>query len=336
VSKASGTSNAIFDDKDAIAADANPSSPFHDNVYVAWTKLGGKTNPNQILFARSTDGGATWDKPQQLSSANTSATTFRSGAAVQVGPDGTVYVIWINTKGTPAIEMTISHDGGATFLSVGKIITVAPVTDDGQLLSGTSFRQPRLFPSMTIAPNGTVHVTWIIHLNNHAKVMATHSTDGGLTWSTPTVAGDVSGRSAFFASVTADPANKVNLVFQAADDVPEKTAPGAGVVKFDTYFAQSSDGGATFGTPTKISTVSSDPDVSSLQGLGGQFLGDYITAVSDSRGGRVFAVWTDGRNAATCPAVDAFRAGTGPKTDVITDCPVKFGNTDIFFGIKEY
>jgi len=54
--KVSGASPAIFDDKDAITADANPSSPFHDNVYAAWTKFT-KSGSDQILFSRSTDGG---------------------------------------------------------------------------------------------------------------------------------------------------------------------------------------------------------------------------------------------------------------------------------------
>src|SRR6266699_2549708 len=43
--RVSGSSPAQFDDKDAITADANPTSPFHDNVYAAWTKFskpGGK------------------------------------------------------------------------------------------------------------------------------------------------------------------------------------------------------------------------------------------------------------------------------------------------------
>jgi hypothetical protein len=46
-----------------------------------------------------------------------------------------------------------------------------------------------------------------------------------------------------------------------------------------------------------------------------------------------YAVWTDSHNATPCAAVDAFRAGTAGKPDVITKCPTTFGNTDIFLGI---
>jgi len=277
-------------------------------------------------------------------SADSTADSVRSGAAVQVAPDGTVYVIWVNTKASPSkppsIQMTLSRDGGATFLPLGREIIVAPVTDDGLPLPGTSFRQgSRIFPSFTIAPNGTLHVAWVNHTNGHAMVLATKSTDGGLTWLPPIVAGNVSGRSAIFASVTADPNNNVNLVFQALDDRLAGTRSGAGVVAYDTYFTQSTNGGDSFGNPVILSTASSDPDGSSTNGLTGQFLGDYITAVSDSRGRRIFAVWTDSRNATPCPAVDVFCAsapGTVPPPKVATECPAAFGNTDIYFGTTNY
>jgi hypothetical protein len=336
VAKVSGASPAIFDDKDAITADSNPSSPFHDNVYAAWTKF--VTGGDQIVFSRSTDGGKTFSKPLPISPGyNTFPVGGRQGAAVKVGPDGTVYVVWLDAVKFQEVErISISHDGGKTFPSQN--ITVSDVTDDFlSPLPGSSFRQDsRTFPSLTIAPDGTLYVAWSNHTNGHAVVLVTKSTDDGLTWSTPVTAADVSGRSAFFASVTADPAGKVNVVFLAMDDVPSGTAPGVGVVHYDAYFTQSTDGGATFGTPLLISTATSDPDGSSTNSLAAQFLGDYITAVSDSRGGKVFGVWTDSRNATPCAAVDAFRAGTASKPDVITQCPITFGNTDIFLGTVSY
>jgi hypothetical protein len=121
------------------------------------------------------------------------------------------------------------------------------------------------------------------------------------------------------------------VVFQALDDVPTGTAPGAGVVFYDAYLTQSTNGGTSFSEPVRISTASSDPDGSSTNSLRAQFLGDYITAVADAS--HVYAVWTDSRNATPCAAVDAYRAGTGSKPNVITQCPTTFGNTDIYLGI---
>ncbi len=329
--RVSGASPAIFDDKDAITADANPASPFRDNVYATWTKFNHQFG-DQILFARSTDGGASFSNPKPISPGfNNNHVGGRQGSAVKVGPDGTVYVVWFDTINKQAVErIAISHDGGMTF--PGANITVAQITDDfANPLPGSSFRQDaRTFPSFSVAPNGTLHVIWANHTNGHSVVQATHSTDDGLTWSAPATAGDVKGRSAFFAAVATDPSNNVDVVFQAMDDKPAGTAPGAGVVHYDSYLARSTDGGATFGNSQLISTQMSDPDGSSTNGLGAQFLGDYITAVADAN--HVYAVWTDSRNATPCGPVDAFRAGKAQKSDVIAQCPTTFGNTDIFLG----
>jgi hypothetical protein len=59
--------NATGDDKQWIAADANPNSPFRDNLYLVWTEF---TNPWQIVFSMSTDQGANWSTPQPLSPAD--------------------------------------------------------------------------------------------------------------------------------------------------------------------------------------------------------------------------------------------------------------------------
>jgi hypothetical protein len=84
-----------------------------------------------------------------------------------------------------------------------------------------------------------------------------------------------------------------------------------------------------------LSDAFGDPDGSSTNSLGAQFLGDYATAVADNSTG--WFVWTDTRNEAACAKVDAFRAGTAPKPNPDTACPPSasgqlFGNSDIFVG----
>jgi hypothetical protein len=50
------------------------------------------------------------------------------------------------------------------------------------------------------------------------------------------------------------------------------------------------------------------------------------------------AVWNDARNAADCPAIDAWRAAlqagnsSVPAPSPQQDCPANFGNTDIYGG----
>src|SRR5207244_9127245 len=88
----------------------------------------------------------------------------------------------------------------------------------------------------------------------HGVVLVTKSTDRGLTWSAPVVAGNVSGRSAVFVSVTADPSGNVGLVFLALGDKPFGTSPGPGVVPYDAYFAPSTYGGGALSPALHIST----------------------------------------------------------------------------------
>jgi hypothetical protein len=247
-----------------------------------------------------------------------------------VAPDGTVYVVWTDAVDKQSVErMAISHDGGASF---GPSLVIAPAPSEGPAaLPGSSFRISPTFPSISVGADGSIYVVWTNYLNGHGTVQLVHSTSGGTNWSAPITAGDVPGRSAYFAAVTARPtAGSVAIIFNAIDDVPADTPPGAGVTHFDAYVARSTDFGAHFEAPMLLSTATSDPDASSTNSLGAQFLGDYVSAASDTT--HVYGIWTDTRNGLPCAAVDAFRAGTADKPNVITDCPTRFGNSDIYFG----
>jgi len=62
---------------------------------------------------------------------------------------------------------------------------------------------------------------------------------------------------------------------------------------------------------------------------------DYQYAVASRDYGAT--VWMDARNAADCPAVDAYRQSLIDGTPIaapspLTDCPAQFGNLDIFGG----
>ena len=74
---------------------------------------------------------------------------------------------------------------------------------------------------------------------------------------------------------------------------------------------------------------------SSANALTDEFLGDYVYAAATRTYGA--AVWNDARNAADCPASDAWResliTGTSvPRPAPQQDCPATFGNSDIFGG----
>ena len=327
------TNPVNFNDKESIWVDQSPTSPFQGNVYVSWTLF---TSPQfraePIMLSRSTDGGRTFSPATKLSpSHNNNAIGGRQGSAVRTAPNGDVYVVWesgvqINGAKTNAQVFAKSTDGGVTFSKQAVISSIVDIPDPQP---GSSFRTDS-FPSVDIGPDGTVYVAWTDFRSSRGKVMLSKSSDGGSTWTAAAVVVDVAGRSAFFPGIAISPdGTKLSVATQALDAKPAGTAAGAGVVHYDSYFAESVNGGA-FSAPLKISSASSDPDGSSTNSLGAQFQGDYNTLISDNV--HAWFIWTDARAATPCAAVDAFRAGTGPRPNVPTSCAGTFGNTDIFVG----
>jgi hypothetical protein len=331
------TNPVDFNDKEAVWVDKSSTSPFKGNVYISWTLFVGVPGTAEpIVFSRSTDGGQTWSPAEKLSASfNNRTMGGRQGSTIRTDSKGNVYVIWesgvtINGFKTDAQVFAKSTDGGATF---SRPAVIAAVHDLPSPLPGASFRNDS-FPAADIDQvHGTIFVTWADYNASagHGKVLLTTSSNGGASWSTPATALDVDGRTAFFNGVAVSPdGQKVSVASQALDDVPAGTAPGAGVVSYDSYLAESTNGGASFSAPIRISTAPSDPDASSTNSLRAQFQGDYNTLISSNT--NAWFIWTDARNGATCDAVDEFRAGTAPKPSVPASCSDNFGNTDIFVG----
>jgi hypothetical protein len=128
----------LFNDKEWIVTDNNPSSPFYGRTYLTWTKFeavkGGYTR-SAIFEAHSSDGGKHWSNPREISGSNATLCTFQvSGPAGQcdenqfsvptVAPDGTIYVAFENEQNEALWEpgeffddqylLVKSTDGGAS------------------------------------------------------------------------------------------------------------------------------------------------------------------------------------------------------------------------------
>ena len=80
-----------------------------NNIYVTWTETISDTNYD-VLFAKSTDTGSTFDKPINLSS------NLGESGWPQIAYDGNVYVSWVdNSTGNFDVFITKSSDGGKIF-----------------------------------------------------------------------------------------------------------------------------------------------------------------------------------------------------------------------------
>ncbi len=169
-----------LDDKEWLAIDNNPSSPYYHNMYVAWATGG-------ILFKRSTDGGSTWSTPYQ-----NIAPGYTEYPYPVVSPDGTLYVFYMDGWGYCAdghIRYRKSSDGGVTFSSQ---YTAAATSQPCSPIHGGGFDQFRFFSILSAAVDPTnPNNLWVAWTDDNGDaygktdVLYARSTDAGATWSTP-------------------------------------------------------------------------------------------------------------------------------------------------------
>jgi hypothetical protein len=202
-----------FNDKPSLRVDDWPESPHENNVYISWTLFPGAAGSDQILFARSTDHGASFSRPIKISKRVAAA----QGSEIAVTPDGTVYVFWrqfdVNAAGVDAaIVFVTSTDGGATFSDPQTAQPITPNDRRDQYVSGGGardcgdgafacvsqfvFHRAGSGPQAVSDALGHVYVTWEQLLpaadngdtyrpDGQSQVMVSKTTNGGATWSAP-------------------------------------------------------------------------------------------------------------------------------------------------------
>ncbi|MDQ6737913.1 MAG: hypothetical protein M3Z30_09465, partial [Gemmatimonadota bacterium] len=276
-----------FEDKPYIIAD-NTHSSFAGNLYIGWTEF--TLDKSVILFARSTDGGATWSAPARIS---TKAGLPRDdngdveGFTGAVGADGTLYVAWSDGN---SIVFTSSRDGGKTFAKSRPIVSTAP-----SYFNIPSVDRSNGFPQLGIDPRRQrLFLTWSDYRNGDVDIFSSTSVDAGATWSAALRINDDpihNGSDQYFQWLAVDPTDgAANVVFY--DRRADSTNRAARI-----FLARSVDGGRTYRN-YPWNPVASDAE--------GAFIGDY-TGIA-ALGGHVYGVWTEKATAAEL-AEAATRAG---------------------------
>jgi hypothetical protein len=229
-----------FNDKPMITADTSTSSPFKDNVYIAWDAALGGSGSGGVRLARSTDHGATFSTTRID---NPTGPGHAIGAVPFTGPTGQVYVAW-NDSSTNAIAFNRSLDGGITW---GTPVIVAPKTIPFDIaIPAESFRGALVYPSCAAdnssGPHrGRLYCAWMDLTESHnTDIFVAHSDDQGSTWSAPIAVTDqLSSVDRFNQWLSVDPINgAVNVSFY--DTRNDTTGFRYGT---DIYLSQSSDGG---------------------------------------------------------------------------------------------
>jgi hypothetical protein len=261
-----------FEDKPYIVADNNPQSPYVGNLYIGWTEF--TLEKTTILFSRSTDGGATWSPPQEISTHEglpRDDTGAVEGFTAAAGTDGTLYAAWADGS---TIAMATSQDGGVTFTHSRAILDTAP-----SYYGVEAVERANGFPELGIDPKtNRLFLSFSDYRNGDVDVFCSTSTDRGATWTPATrVNNDPlhNGADQFFQWLAVDPTDgSANVVFYDRRRDPNNRA-------VSVVLARSTDGGQSFANYA-WTTPPFDPE--------GNFIGDYsgIAALN----GKVYAVWT--------------------------------------------
>jgi hypothetical protein len=312
-----------FNDKTNLAVD-----PATGNVYAAWSDFHGVTGCNEILFSRSTDRGATFSAPLKISS----GICGNQGPSIAIGPDGHVDIAWeANTGGALAkapgavsgAGFVSSTDFGQTFSKARIVVNYAPFVSEQ--FSGNGARQcgdgplacptGQTFPRFDLAgpylaadnTHGTLVMAFqVAQSSGQGQIEYVFSTDGGATWSSAKLLAPSATGHQFFPYLVASSGRVSAIWYDSQGDpnyaptrAPCNSATGQTSACLNVRYAESSDGGKTWGASIQVTDTPTNLNYEQFGGRRVPFFGDYITVAA--QGDVIGATWTDQRNTIGAP-----------------------------------
>ncbi|HEX6509306.1 MAG TPA: sialidase family protein, partial [Chloroflexota bacterium] len=275
--------------KESITADPTNSN----YVYAVWDRFvtqGSSTPSSQgffqdntghgpAFFARSTDGGATWEPARNISGPE--ARYFTINNQIVVLPNGDLvdeFTLFSssNARGTRGANLAVmrSTDKGLTW---SKPTIIAPL-DAVQVVdpaTGQPARTGDQGADITVDPNsGALYIAWEdARFSNGAYdgIAFSKSVDGGQTWSTPIEINHAPTVAAFTPNVQVASDGTVGVGYYDFRNDNPTTDP----LLTDYWLVHSHDGGSTWTDETRITPTSFDLTTAPFVDTRGYFLGDY-------------------------------------------------------------
>ena len=217
-----------------VITSGNPSA-----VYLLWQEIvfSGGTHGGEIFFARSTDGGKTFNGPVNLSNSiagdgkgRLTRRYWHNGSLdLALGRKGTLYAAWTEYEGT--LWLSRSTDGGERF---SKPLRIA---------GGRA--APARGPCLAVGADNTVYLAWTVGEDAAADIHVAKSGDAGRSFGAPRIAFESDGH-ADAPKIAVDNAGTVHLVYAES--------PAGPLDRYHIGYTRSNDGARTFDKPRAISS----------------------------------------------------------------------------------
>jgi hypothetical protein len=280
-----------------VAADRDQTAG-RPGVYVAW---GAGPSHTALDFARSTDGGETFEAPRRILAEAGAPSLVAAGPQLTAGPHGLVCAVsdWTSQQDSSGdmigqVVAVCSTDAGGTFAAP---VHLGAESGSIALPGGT---MPNSMPTVAASPRGdALYVAFVKRKpgGTHSDVMVTASHDRGRTWSRAVSAVPDDAVTYFQPNLAVDAAGRVGIsAFALANGRVDQVLLLAGARDL------------RFQPPLRVTTAAFDPANAMPSGgkHGAWYIGDYqgITAGA----GAFHLVW----NATRSGRLELFAATVRP------------------------
>lgn len=244
-----------------VMTDADPV-----RVYLLWQEIvfSGGSHGGEIFFAKSEDGGKTFEGPLNLShdiagsgKGRLNPEYWHNGSLdLARGSGGNLYAAWTEYEGS--LWFARSADDGESFSQPLRI-------------EGGKGGKPARAPSLAAGEAGTVYLAWTVGEDRAADIRFSKSVDSGRSFSPPEIAVQSDGHSDA-PKITVDSRGTVHLAYAES--------PGGPLKQYRIHYTRLMDEMNAFETPKIISNVQTE-----------QFESANFPYLSLGREGHLYVVW---------------------------------------------
>lgn len=262
----------FFNDKNTITADPTDAN----YVYAVWDRLAA-SGGGPAIFARTTDGGNTWEGARAIFDPGPRSQTI--GNVIVVLPNGTLVNLFTQLdeaaggQTTATLNVLRSSDKGGSWsgpIRVADLLAIGARDPE----TATPIRDGAGVAQLAAAPNGHLFAIWQdARFSGGARdgIALSRSIDGGLTWGAPVRINSAPGVQAFTPSVHVRANGTIGVTYY---DFRSNTADPA-TLPTELIFARSVDG-----VTWQENRLTAAFDMATAPFARGLFIGDYHALTS--------------------------------------------------------